>query len=64
MWQFLYRILCILIRCERISTRKIKKIPFSGHYGLKTDISAQAGDHWLQAHTRNQRNSASDSHNT
>ena len=37
---------------------------FSGHYGFKTDISPQSCDHWLQAHTRNQRNSASDSHNT
>ena len=41
-----------------------QKVPFSGHYGLKTGISPQSGDHWLQAHTRNQRNSASDSQNT
>ena len=36
MWQFLYRILCISVRWERISTWKIKKVSLSGHFGLKT----------------------------
>ena len=36
MWRFLYRILCISVSWERISTRKIKKISFTGLFGLKT----------------------------
>ena len=35
MWRFLYRILCILMRWERISTQKIEKVSFNGHFGLK-----------------------------
>ena len=45
MWKFLYLSPCILMRWERISTWKIKKVSLSGHFWLKFEHFPPFDDH-------------------